>query len=151
MSVTIPATATRQIASERGVGFMWRETLLRAVRFPVSQDCNGRPQPDGRYGDAVPILRDEDPRVGCLAVPVSAVAGFILFALVAAAVGVSAGVSGVRGIGRCGCWQCGCCGRAAPGLARARPSDQRFYYVTRSSQTCGNLTVGWRRRIRHEP
>lgn len=41
----------------------------------------------------VPILRDDDPRMGCLAVPLSAVGGFVLFVLVAAALGASAGLS----------------------------------------------------------
>jgi hypothetical protein len=46
----------------------------------------------------VAILRDEDSRIGCLALPISAVAGFMLFALVAAAIGVSAGASSITGL-----------------------------------------------------
>jgi len=45
------------------------------------------------------ILQDEHPRVGCLAVPISAVAGFLLAVLLAAAVGASAGLAGVIGLG----------------------------------------------------
>lgn len=53
----------------------------------------------GRYGAAMAILRDADPRIGCLAVPLSAVAGFVLFALVAAAIGAGSGLAGLVGIG----------------------------------------------------
>ena len=52
-----------------------------------------------RYGDRVPILRDDDPRIAWLALPLAGLAGFILFALVAAAVGLSAGASGAIGLG----------------------------------------------------
>ncbi|MGI9624244.1 MAG: hypothetical protein ACR2PK_15520 [Acidimicrobiales bacterium] len=44
------------------------------------------------------ILREADPRIGCLAIPLSALGGFIVFTLVAAAVGLGAGVSGVVGL-----------------------------------------------------
>lgn len=44
------------------------------------------------------ILRDDDPRVGCLALPLTAVAGFIVFALGLASVGVGAGASTVGGL-----------------------------------------------------
>lgn len=51
-----------------------------------------------RYAPRVPILRDDDPRVGCLAVPISILAGFIVGALIAASVGVSAAWSSVTGL-----------------------------------------------------
>ena len=51
-----------------------------------------------RYAPAVPILRQDDPRVGCLAVPICIVAGFIVGALIAAAFGVSAGWSSTIGL-----------------------------------------------------
>lgn len=47
----------------------------------------------------MPILRQDHPNIGCLAVPISAVGGFLLFALLAAAVGFGSGESGVVGIG----------------------------------------------------
>lgn len=46
----------------------------------------------------MPILRDDDPRIGCLAVPISIVAGFIVGALVAASLGTSAGWSSAIGL-----------------------------------------------------
>lgn len=52
-----------------------------------------------RYGELVPILRNDDPRIGCLALPLTALGGVVLFALVAAAVGFGAGPSGVIGLG----------------------------------------------------
>ena len=45
------------------------------------------------------ILRASDPRIGCLAVPISAVAGFVLLALLAAAIGAGAATSTVVGLG----------------------------------------------------
>ena len=51
-----------------------------------------------RYAPAVPILREDDPRIGCLAVPISILGGFIVGALVAASVGVSAGWSSTIGV-----------------------------------------------------
>ncbi len=57
-----------------------------------------RPVAGGRYAPAVPILRQDDPRIGCLALPISIVAGFIVGALVAAAFGVSAGWSSTIGL-----------------------------------------------------
>ena len=46
----------------------------------------------------MPILRQDDPRIGCLALPISIVGGFIVGALVAAAFGVSAGWSSTIGL-----------------------------------------------------
>jgi len=46
----------------------------------------------------VPILREDDPRIGCLAIPISILGGFIVGALVAASVGVSAGWSSIIGL-----------------------------------------------------
>ncbi|MEM7285126.1 MAG: hypothetical protein AAF480_02150 [Actinomycetota bacterium] len=46
----------------------------------------------------MPILREDDARIGCLAVPISILAGFIVGALVAAAVGASAGWSSITGV-----------------------------------------------------
>ena len=51
-----------------------------------------------RYAPAVAILREADDRIGCLAVPISAVAGFIVLALVVAALGASAGAASVAGL-----------------------------------------------------
>ena len=51
-----------------------------------------------RYAPGVAILRDDDPRIGCLAIPICIVAGFIVVALVAAAFGASAGASSVAGL-----------------------------------------------------
>lgn len=41
----------------------------------------------------MPIITDDHPRVGCLAVPISAVAGLVLFMLTFAAVGAGSAVS----------------------------------------------------------
>ena len=46
----------------------------------------------------MPITHKDDPRIGCLAVPLSALAGFIVFTLVAASVGFGAGYSVVIGL-----------------------------------------------------
>ena len=46
----------------------------------------------------MPILRQDDPRIGCLALPISIVGGFIVGALVTAAFGVSAGWSSTIGL-----------------------------------------------------
>jgi hypothetical protein len=51
-----------------------------------------------RYGALVAILRETDPRIGCLAIPISAVAGFIVTALVAAAIGFGASEASVAGL-----------------------------------------------------
>lgn len=44
------------------------------------------------------ILRERDPRIGCLAVPLSLLAGFVVAALVAAALGAGSGTSTVTGL-----------------------------------------------------
>ncbi len=44
------------------------------------------------------IVRESDPRVGCLAVPVSTLAGFVVTVLLAAALGASAGSSVALGL-----------------------------------------------------
>lgn len=44
------------------------------------------------------ILRQHDPRIGCLAVPVAALGGFIVFALVGAAFGLDAGAATVAAV-----------------------------------------------------
>ena len=49
-----------------------------------------------RFG-SVAITRDDDPRVGCLAVPLGLLGGFVLAALGSAAVGVSAGWATLAG------------------------------------------------------
>jgi hypothetical protein len=46
----------------------------------------------------VPILRDHDPRIGCLAVPLSTVAGFVVVVLAAAAAGVGASDATAAGV-----------------------------------------------------
>lgn len=44
------------------------------------------------------ILRQHDPRIGCLALPVAALGGFIVFALVGAAFGLDAGAATVAAL-----------------------------------------------------
>ncbi len=44
------------------------------------------------------ILRDNDPNIGCLAIPISAVGGFIVLALTAAAAGGTAAASSIVGV-----------------------------------------------------
>lgn len=46
----------------------------------------------------MPIERDHDERIAWLALPLAAVAGFVVFALVAAAVGAGAGPSSLTGV-----------------------------------------------------
>ncbi len=44
-------------------------------------------------------MRESDPRIGCLAVPLAALAGFVVPVLAAAALGATAGASVVAGGG----------------------------------------------------
>ena len=46
----------------------------------------------------MPIITDDHPRVGCLAVPISAVAGLVLFMLTFAAVGAGSTVATAGGV-----------------------------------------------------
>ena len=52
----------------------------------------------GRYGRPVPILRDDDERLGCLALPMAGLAGLVVVALFAAAVGLGAGAASIAGV-----------------------------------------------------
>jgi hypothetical protein len=47
---------------------------------------------------AVAILRESDPRVGCLALPLAFVAGLVVVMLLSAAIGLSAGGSALVGL-----------------------------------------------------
>jgi hypothetical protein len=55
-----------------------------------------------RYPARVAILRETDPNIGCLAVPISAVGGFIVLAFLAAAAGAGAALSTIIGLGGLG-------------------------------------------------
>jgi len=45
------------------------------------------------------ILRDSDPNVGCLAVPIASIGGFITAAMLSASVGAGPGLAGAVGLG----------------------------------------------------